>query len=526
MRPDPDPPRMSSSRLGIFARNISSNLLGHLVNAVVMFILTPVILRELGTGTWGLWQLLIATTGSYGIFDLGIRSALGQYVTRYDAQQDQDAVNRSLSTALVMLAGLALLGLGATALIATHLPEFLQDRAKGLTGEALLAYGDEARHALLVIGCATSLALPLAVFQTVTYAKERMDLSNGLSILERLLVLGGCIWVLSLDLGMIGLAWVLAGAQLFIALCRMLLAYRLMPELRARPRLFSGAAIRELVSYGFYNSLVNAADRVVLATDAIVIVWVLNDVANGYYSAGDKLIPVYAQLVLAITWALTPYATALDARGDRAALLRLLDYGTRVSSYVAAVVGAGLLLVGKPFLALWLTDKPELVAGVEYTSSAHILHLLAIAALVRGAASCGRQVLFATREMRLLASLAGAEMLLNLGLSVFLVHSMGIEGVAWGTLIPTVLIYGVIQALAMRRRLQVPLGQLFGAKLRAILPTLLSMWATDLLLRDVLPGDTWTEIILRSVLLLVPAALVGYFIVLTPAERQRLLRRH
>ena len=116
---------------GIFARNISSNLAGYLVNAAVMFLLTPFVLARLGDGPYGIWSVLIATTGSYGIFDLGIRSAAGLYLTRYAEQGDEDGVNRSFSTAFVVLLALAAVGVLATLGIASQLPDFLGSRIGG-----------------------------------------------------------------------------------------------------------------------------------------------------------------------------------------------------------------------------------------------------------------------------------------------------------------------------------------------------------------------------------------------------------
>ncbi len=499
---------MPATRRGIFARNISSNLAGYLVNAAVMFLLTPYVLEQLGDGRYGIWSVVIATTGSYGIFDLGIRSAAGLYLTRYAAQGDEAGVNRSFSTAFVLLAGLGVAGLLATLWIASQLPEFLGSRAGGDIDP--LDVGLDAKQAFLVIGWSVSLCLPLALFQAVTYAKERMDLSNGLGILERLLIAALSVWSLSRGHGLYGLAWVVGGVQLATAPARVVVAFRLMPQLRVAPRLFSGTAVRELLSYGVYNSLVNAADRVVLAAGAVVVLAAINEYAVTAYENGAKLIPVYTQLVLAVTWTVTPYATKLDARGDRAALQQLLIKGTRGSTFLAAVIGGGLILVGEPFLGVWL--GPQYVDGVDFVSSGRILALLAVGSLARGASSCGRQVLFATRHMKLLAAMSGADVVLNLGLSVLLVGSMGIEGVAWATLLPACFIYGGWQSVATCRRLPLPVRKLLGAQLVSIAPTLLGMYAVDLLLRDALPGATWTEVLLRSAALLAPAALVGVLV--------------
>ena len=82
---------MTQPRQGIFARNISSNLAGFLVSAVVALLLSPFIIRTLGDVKYGLWTLLISLTGYYGILDLGVRSAVGHYVTRYWAKNDVPA---------------------------------------------------------------------------------------------------------------------------------------------------------------------------------------------------------------------------------------------------------------------------------------------------------------------------------------------------------------------------------------------------------------------------------------------------
>ena len=122
-------------------------------------------------------------------------------------------------------------------------------------------------------------------------------------------------------------------------------------------------------------------------------------------------------LVLAITWTMTPYATACDAKGDRDALRRLLLQGTRGSLFVAAVIGAGLLIAGEDFLNIWMDPK-----FLDGNTSYMVMVYLAWATLARASTSCGRQVLFGMRRMKLLATLAAVEATLNIGLSVVLVH--------------------------------------------------------------------------------------------------------
>ena len=500
---------MPVSRKGIFARNISSNLAGYLVNAAVMFLLTPFVLRALGDGSYGIWSVLIATTGSYGIFDLGIRSAAGLYLTRYTEQGDEVGVNRSFSTAFVLLLVLSAVGIVATLVIASQLPSFLGTRTGGDVDPQEV--GVDAQLAFLVIGASVSMCLPLALFQAVTYAKERMDLSNGLGILERLSIAVLTLWSLDAGHGLLGLAWVVGGVQLVIAFARVVVARKLMPDLSVSMRLFSRDAVRELLSYGVYNSLVNAADRVVLAAGAVIALVAINEYAVTAYENGAKLIPIYTQLVLAVTWTITPYATKLDARGDRHQLRRLLVEGTRGSTFIAAVVGGGLICVGEDFLGVWL--GPQYIDGVDFVSSGYILTLLAVASLARCASSCGRQVLFATRRVKLLAAMSAVDVALTLGLSVALVGDMGIEGIAWATLAPAWLIYAGWQSVFVCRYLELPLVKLLAAQVTSIVPTLVTMYTFDFFMREWLPGLSWADVLGRSAVMFAAALMVGYSIV-------------
>src|SRR5690606_35826458 len=117
---------MTLSRPRLFARNISSNLLGYLVNAVVALLLTPLVQADLGGPVWRQWALIVSTPGLYGLVDLGVRSAVGQFVARYWALGDIAGVNRTLNTAFVLLGRVAFGLLAITPVLALTLPMWVE----------------------------------------------------------------------------------------------------------------------------------------------------------------------------------------------------------------------------------------------------------------------------------------------------------------------------------------------------------------------------------------------------------------
>ena len=191
--------------------------------------------------------------------------------------------------------------------------------------------------------------------------------------------------------------------------------------------------------------------------------------------------------------------------------------------FLAAVVGAGLLLTGDAFLHQWI--DPKLLDTAVYADAAMILAILTWATLVRASASCGRQVLFGMRRMRVLAGLSCAEAILNLTLSIILIHSIGTKGVAFGTLIPVILLYAIVQNIYLTRLLGLAITTFAGQALRASVPVMLGMYLTHLWVDSWLTTNSWGTLAVKVVLLLVPAVLIGYLVVMNSEERRTFAQR-
>jgi len=474
---------MSAGRT--LSRNIFSNTFGHVVNVVTFFFLTPYVVDALGDRVAGVWLVLVALVGHYGLLDLGIRSAVGYFVAAAWAKRDQEGVNRTLSTALAFLVGIAALttlvsvGLFSTL---TQSPQLLGDWVRELSAGEL----QDTRLALLIMGVGYAVNFPMMTFNGVLYATQRIDLQNAIGVSQTLLRAGLTVWVLGRGFGIVGIASVTVLCLALGWITAMFFAYRVIPGLTLRPWRPSRETFRPLLRYGFFNSLVNVGDIVLNATDALVIavlvplaVTTLYDPAEAvtYYNFGALLIPHTMSLVTAITWTFTPYATACHATGDLPALRRLIHRGSRGTLALGTVFATGFLLLGEDFLRQWVGEK--YLTGDVYPSSATILGILAIAFLFRAKESCNRQILFGTNRVRFLGLLALFEVAVNLVLSAILILHFGPVGVAFGTLIPVVLTQGVIQPWFVAREFQVSLGSLARGAFRGIAPVMAAMTAVN-----------------------------------------------
>lgn len=504
---------MSASRR--ILRNVLFNWAGYAANVVIAFFLTPFVIESLGDRSYGIWAVLISLTGYYGLLDLGVRGALTQYVARYLAKGDLGAANRTVSTSLVLLAAAGVLVLMATGVVVVFLPRWLQVGSDGIA---------DARIAAVLLGCQFALTPMMAVFSSLIYARERIDLNNMVGITSRIVTAGLVVWALRSGHGLVGLA----GSHLAVSVVSWVANYRisrhLLPDLDISRRLFSRASMREIAGYGFFSFVARASGQIIENTDVLVVGLVLADTrAVTYYAVGAALVPYFRELLASVTRTFLPHMISLDARRDWQRLRGILLAGTRWSFFVAAVIAGGLFFAGEDFLVLWVGER--FLAGTVYTSSGVILSVLAVAMLGRMLQYCGAQLLLATREVRFLAFLGTGEAVANLVLSVILIHQFGLLGVAIGSLIPALVSQLYLEPRFVLRKLELRWVEFLRSVLPGGLVALGTMALVSWTVSDSLLVETWSDFFRKVCVLAVPSVLVGASASLTGVELRWLKTR-
>ena len=71
---------MSDKKLAI--RGVVFNWLGRASSLVIAFVVTPIIVTNLGNGNYGVWSLLMAFASYYGLMDLGLLGTGGATTRR------------------------------------------------------------------------------------------------------------------------------------------------------------------------------------------------------------------------------------------------------------------------------------------------------------------------------------------------------------------------------------------------------------------------------------------------------------
>jgi O-antigen/teichoic acid export membrane protein len=198
------------------------------------------------------------------------------------------------------------------------------------------------------------------------------------------------------------------------------------------------------------------------------------------------------------------------ARMDR--LQTIFIQGTRLSLGTVIPIGGAMMLMAGPLVQAWV--------GPGFSASVLVLRLLSLSVIVRVGNATAGTVLKGAGEHKLVAFTNVGAAVVNLALSIALVKSLGLAGVAIGTLIPICLASMFVLFPAGCRRVELPLWRaLTEAVWPALWPAAI-MTAFVLATRDLVPA---TLIAVGAEMAVAWAIYAGVFVFFGISSAQRQL---
>ncbi len=397
------------------------NYLGAITVSLAGFVATPIVLGHLGKATYGAWALIAAIIGYSSLLDLGVGLTVMRMVAERSHVSDRDELRRIVSTGLVIYgaAGFVVVVAGIA--------------ASGELGHAFHLHGallQEFTVAFIIMMVALGLTFPAGLYTGLNQGLGRFREQNMIVIGQTLAGTAVTIAIVLLGGGLIPLAigWaIIASAGFGVKIVYAARAFGILPA----PRRFDRRLGASLLAVSSWMFLINMANKVIWNTDTIIVGSVLGAVAVAHYAVA--LGPATAVRSVTDQFNSVTYtaAASLRAQDQIRKLQRLLLEATRV---VVSCIGPFVvlfLLWGNQFLRLWV--------GPSFISSTATLVVLVIGMLSSSVQATASQILLAFGRQRTMALVAVVEATVNVGASIALAHSMGIEGVALGTTVPTTL---------------------------------------------------------------------------------------
>ncbi len=488
-------------------RNVLVSWGAFVLSAGAGLFLSPFVVKSLGADVYGLWTIVGSLTGSLGIFDLGMRSAVVRFLSREHARGDHEAATRLAAQlrALFGVASVLVILLGAALII--WLPAFFSVPVHLVTS---------GRLALALSVLSLALTLNGSVSAGVLMAMERLDVLGFADIGFEAFRIALVLLVLANGGGIVGLAAI--GFSLGVVRYAVVLraSRHVYPELRRGVRLPNWAETRRILDVSLFSTLIYTSVTLASQAGTLIIGATLPLALAAYYAIGGTL-PAYAgALNRPIAQTVHPRASRLDATGDAQGLRDLILGTGKASALVLLPVILTFIVRGQTFVGLWQGEEFRVPSG-------NVLAVLAVGALFSGPRHVIQAAFVGSGRHRALGAWYIGEAVVRIAATVVLVRTVGLLGPAWATVVPGVLMSCVVLPLLCRRDFGLPLSamllQVWARPLVAMTPFALALLAIE---------QWWSAAgylaFFSQIALAMPAAVAGgLYIGLSGSERTALL---
>lgn len=398
-------------------RNTSANAIAQAVSMLTSFVFVPLLLTAFGVANYGVMVLAASVASFSAILDLGVGSVLVRMVAERNARNDHLGVRQAERSAALFFGAIGVV-VAATMVL---LGEFASVLFK-LTGDQAFMM----RYMLWITAGAQVFYWPTSAARGGLSGLQRFDLVAGISLVMSAIDVAGVIGVLILHRGPVVLVGVRAvetvvGATLYVALFQ-----RLVPRVAERIRA-SLQDIRSMIRSGssiFTLTIAQLLGR--QQTDKLVLGIFIGPAAVGIYEIASKMVTLVSTVTSISASAVLPVAAELNARDEHEAMRSLFLRGSKILVTIAVPVIAILMAIATPFIAAW--------CGPGYATVVPAAQILLLSQAAVPLYELGDQLLIAKDRFSAVVPAGLTCALLNVALSVTLVHFFGMVGVALGTL--------------------------------------------------------------------------------------------
>jgi len=331
------------------AWNVLATWGAHLVFIIAGFLMPRLIDRRLGQVSLGVWDFGWSMVSYFALAQVGVGSSVNRYVARFRAMGDVEGLRRTVSSVNVIQMASTALALTLTVLLTWLLPTFF--------GERLGLETSTARWTILLLGSSVAVQLAFNAFGGVLTGCHRWDIHNGVTSGAYAIIVCGMISALALGGGLRELSAVYLMGTLAGEVVRMLLAYRVCPELRVHPRLATWADIRMLLVFGGKTVVDNLARLLLTQANAILVATHLGPGALAVYARPGALVRHTDTLTNKFSMLLSPAASSLQSTDRLDELRHLFIQATRFAAFIAMPVTVFLALMGDFILHVWMGPR-------------------------------------------------------------------------------------------------------------------------------------------------------------------------
>ncbi len=462
--------------------NSTSSLAAHLLNVGVLIWLQPFLLTRVSLEEYALYPVVVAPLVFVPLLSTILTGGLGRFGVEAYARGDRDRVTEIASTMFPLLAGASVVIIILGILFAWKV-EHVLEIAPPLVGDA--------RMMLLLLVAAAALRVLLSPFEIGLFIRQKFVLMNSILVgtqFFRLTLLMALLFGLRPRVLWLVVAAVLADSLGLII--TVILSCRFVPSLRFRFRSYRWGCAPELISFGGWTFVMQAAGTVRRGIVPILLNRLSTALQVSCFYLGSIAMQQIQYMTYLATQPLLPAMVAMHTRGDRNGLADVYLRGGRCGLWFATFICLPLVVFSRELFTIYV--------GSDYLDAALVMALLlAVLPIQFGNVMLGRLAM-ATNQIRSFSFQVLINQMLGLVIATALIWGagMGALGGAIGSCFPLLVMQPAVMWRMGRRLAGVTFAQwLRTTVIPGVTPSLLALpgW---LAVEQLLPQRNWRELIL------------------------------
>lgn len=425
-----------------------------LINIVIGLCYTPWVIHSIGKEEYGLYSLALSVIALF-VFDFGLSSTVSRFLSKYIAEGRLDKAENfmGITMKLYLVADIVIL------LVLCSFFFFISDVYRGLTLEEIAKF-----KVIFVISSLFSIfSFPFIPLNGILTAYEKFvqlklcDLFNKIAIvaLMSLCLLSG--------MGLYALVCVNAVAGILSILFKLLFIKKYV-KIKVNWQFWDKSEFKAIFSFSSWIMIMGICQRCVMNICPSILGTLADSSAIAIFSVAIAIEGMFFSFANAINGLFLPKVSRMIASGLETEIEKLMIRVGRIQIFIIGLLFFGFIIVGKPFINVWLGD--------EYSSVYACVLMLILPSFIHLPEEIASTTIVAKNEVKSQAFVSLLKGASNLLLAVPLVIWYGVEGMAFSVFI-SYSVYVICMNVSYRKKLNLNIIKFFKETFLKMIPSLL-----------------------------------------------------
>ncbi len=410
------------SRTKSFIRGFASTTAQKILTKLIGLVVTPIVLSYLDKTEYGIWVIIGSVLGYMGLMDFGITGATTAIVAKSNTPQREAHINTIINNAfaLQIIIGLLIIifGIAFSSYFPTmfNIGNYSKENAWLVFVMAIIGYG---------------ISFPPKSLKGLIRARQMISLAVWLEFILFIIVTALNLYLLSLNFGLMALPLGTITVRLLAYPVYIHFAKKSYPQLHFDFSLIKLKHMKEIFGVSAYWFVGMIAAMVIYSTDTILIGIFMSTAMVTMYALTFRLSEVLREFIYSINFTLMPGIGQIMGSGDKTKARDIYLRSQPIILSLAAVGAVFIYLFNQTFVDFWVGDSYFARQNISL-----IFGAILFTSVVFHASSL---VISADLKLKEVTIARIVEAIINIVLSIWLIQSYGLNGVALATLMAAIL---------------------------------------------------------------------------------------